>query len=166
MVEWVPQMAATSISVPRGASVASCLSGGPPRSVEGSDPGTFQINTSVLGVGVCEVLHVPFKSGVCFLQPSGSPILKPHWSSKQDILGASLPNAGPPGWVVWCGAWTPCSLCRNSAIVIILPFVGCLPGGVGLAYTVSLPLLSVSLWFLLYIFSGRKSFLLVFKWFS
>ena len=40
--------------------------------------------------------------------------------------------------------------------MIILLSVGHLPGGVGLDYTTSLLLLPVSLWFLLYIFSGGK----------
>ena len=57
------------------------------------------------------------------------------------------------------------SLGRTSLIVIILPFVVRLPGGIGLDYTVSPPLLLVS-WFLHFIFSCRRSFLLVFMSFS
>lgn len=41
---------------------------------------------------------------------------------------------------------------ENLSIVIILPFVG-------LDYTTSVPLLAVSLWFLLYVFSCRRSFI-------
>ena len=105
-------------------------------------------------------LCAPFKNGVYFPQPSGSPKSKPHWPSKPNVLGAHLPGAGPPppGWGAWWGLKTPHSLRRTSAIVIILPFVGLPPRGVGLDYTVSLPLLPVSLWFLLYIFCCRKSF--------
>lgn len=40
--------------------------------------------------------------------------------------------------------------------VIIPPFVGCLPEVVGLDCTMHLPLLTISLWFLLCIFSCRK----------
>lgn len=42
------------------------------------------------------------------------------------------------------------------AVVIIPPFVGCLPEAVGLDCTMHLPLLTISLWFLLHIFSCRK----------
>ena len=42
------------------------------------------------------------------------------------------------------------------AVVIIPPFVGCLPEVVGLDCTMHLPLLTISLWFLLCIFSCRK----------
>ena len=37
---------------------------GSPRLAGGSDPGFFQTTASVLGFGVCEILCVPFKSGV------------------------------------------------------------------------------------------------------
>ena len=50
--------------------------------------------------------------------------------------------------------------------MIILSFVGYLPEGMGLGYIASLPLLSISLWFLFHIFSCEKSFLLVFSLFS
>ena len=53
------------------------------------------------------------------------------------------------------------SLRRTSAVITILQFLGCLPGSMGLDYTVSLPLLLISLWFL-YIFSCGRSFLPVF----
>lgn len=41
---------------------------------------------------------------------------------------------------------------ENPEFVIILPFVSFSPGALGLDYTMFLPLLTVSLWFLLYIF--------------
>ena len=37
---------------------------GSPRSACGSDPDSFQIIASALGLGVCEILCSPFKSGV------------------------------------------------------------------------------------------------------
>lgn len=55
---------------------------------------------------------------------------------------------------------------KTSLIVIILPFVGCLPGGTDLDSTLSLLLLPILLWFLIYIFSYRRSLLLVFGLFS
>ena len=74
--------------------------------------------------------------------------------------------AGSPGWGDWGGVWTPCSLGSMSAIMMIFPFMDHLPGGVGLDYTVSLPLLPISLWLLFYILSCGKSFLVVFSPFS
>ena len=57
-------------------------------------------------------------------------------------------------------AQTHCSLWKTSAVVIILLFVDHAPGDMGLDYTTTLSLLSVSLWFLLYVFNCRRSFLL------
>ena len=37
---------------------------GSPRSASGSDPGSFQITASVLGLRVCEILCVPCKNGI------------------------------------------------------------------------------------------------------
>ena len=137
-----------------GVPFGSCLSGSLSKISE-SDPGSFQITDPALGLRACVILHVPLKSRV-----SGSPLSKSHWSSKPDILGACLPGAGPLG----LGILIPFG--RTSAIVIILPFVGHLPRGVGLDQTASLLPLPMPLWFLLYIFSCRKSFLLVFRLFS
>ena len=95
-----------------------------PGSAPGSDPSSFQMTTSALGSRTCEILCEPFKSGVCFPQPSGSPESKPRWPSKPNILGAHLPGAGPLGQGTQCGAWTPHSLRRDFAIVIIPLFVG------------------------------------------
>ena len=72
------------------------------------------------------------------------------------------PQAGQPD----VGLRPPHSLGRISAIVIILLFRGCLPRDVGLNYTASRPLLSVLLWFFLYIFRCGKSLLRVFRLFS
>ena len=105
-----------------------------------------------------------FESGVSFLQSSSSPVYKPHWLSKPDVLGTHLPSAGPPGWGAQYGSQTLHSLGRTSAIVIILPFVGRLPGGVGIDYTAFH--LSAHLIVVLYIFSCGKAFLLVFGSFS
>lgn len=43
-----------------------------------------------------EILCVPFKNGVCFSQPSGTPEQKPGWPSKPKCSGGSSS---------WC--WTP-----------------------------------------------------------
>ena len=82
------------------------------------------------------------------------------WLSGHTFLGLifllKVPRLG-----AHCGAWTPQSLGIASAIVIILPFVGCLLRSVGLDSPVSLLFLPI-LWFLLYIFNCR-SFLLASK---
>ena len=124
------------------------------------------MTVSAQGIGGCEILCAPFKSGVS--TSYNPPALKNASPTclKARLSGGHLSGAGPTGWGAQCGAQTPLSLRGISAMVIILPFVGHLPRVTGLDYTVCLPLLPLSLWFLLYIFSCRKSFLLVFRSFS
>lgn len=40
------------------------------------------------------------------------------------VMGVCLLSAGPPGWGVPCGAWTPCSL-WGSMVMISLQLMGC-----------------------------------------
>lgn len=64
--------------------------------------------------------------------------------SNLEVLGFYLFGAGPLGTKgVWCGADTPQSLGRISAIGIILLFVGHLSGDMSVNYTLYLPLLPV-----------------------
>ena len=79
---------------------------------------------------------------IYFPQSCGSPESKPHWSSKPNILRAHLPSAGPLGWGALCEVQTSQFLGRISAIVVILPFVGHLPGSISLDYTIALSVLS------------------------
>ena len=139
--------------------------GGSSRSASVSDPGFSQITASVLGLGACEILFMPFKSNLFPVTLLFSSTPAPL-SSKPDVLGAHDSEAGSPGWKTQCGAWTPGSLGRTSAIVIILPFVDYLLKGVGLNSTTSLLLLPVLLQFLPYFFSCGKSLLLDFRLFS
>ena len=80
-------------------------------------------------------------------------------------LRSYLPGAHHPvegtqvGSPLW--GWSPQSLGIASAIVIILPFVGCLLRSLGLDFPVFLPFLPI-LWFLFYIFNCG-SFLLASK---
>ena len=167
VVGWAPQNGCCQHLCPQSEpQLPPASPGGSPRLASGSDSGSFQITASALGPGACEILCAPFKSGVYFPQPSSSPESKLCWPSKPNVLGAHLPGAGLPGWGAQCGAQTLCSLGRTSAIVIIFCCVGHLPGGMGLDCTTSPLLLPVSLWFLFYIFSCRRSFLLVFRSFS
>ena len=110
------------------------------------------MTVSALDPRVCGILYLPFKSGVCFPQPSGSPENKSCWPSKSNILGACLSGAGPPGYGTQCRAQTTLSLGRNFAILIILPFVGYLPVVWVLTESWLHPLLPISLRFLLYIY--------------
>lgn len=116
-------MAAASISVPRGeSSLPPAFPGGSPR----SDPASFQITASALGLRACEILCTPFVNRVCFLQPSGSSVHKPSWPSEPEVLGPHLPGFRTHGLGVQCGARIPCSLGTASAVVITLTSVGCL----------------------------------------
>ena len=66
----------------------------------------------------------------------------------------------PPEWGAQCGTQTPHSLGRNSAIVIILLFVDLPLRKWVLTILQVCPLLPVLLWFLLYVFSCRRSLLI------
>ena len=65
----------------------------------------------------------------------------------------------PLAWGVWCEDCISCFLGKTSAIIIMLLFVGCPPVCMGLYYTLSPPLLLVSLQSLPYIFNCKWSFL-------
>ena len=110
--------------------------GGSPRSANGSDPGSFQITASVLDLRVCWILHVHFKNEISSYCPLGL-CIKAYCPSKPDVLGAHLPNSGPPGYKVQCGACIPFSLGKTFAIVIIFLFMSCLPRGESLSCTAS-----------------------------
>lgn len=152
-----PKMAGTNFSVPRGHPFASV--GDSPGSAGGSDLGCFQILPLHWFSEYMRFFGVLFKRRVSV---SYSPPSLPCTSIpafKAGVLGACPHGAGPPGCRVWCGAWTPHSLGRTSAIVIILWFVGCLPRVVCLdSVCVLLHLLPVLLWFLLSIFSHGNFF--------
>ena len=114
--------------------------GGSPRSASVFDPDSFQITASALSFQA-SLLCVPFKSGISV---SHSPLGLPKASSfslqSQTFLGlvfstSSAPRLGSPMRI-----WTSCFLGRTSVIVIILPFVGCIPRGRGPTYTASPPL--------------------------
>ena len=70
---------------------------GSPRSTIGSDPGTFQITASALGLGACEILQVPFKSRVS-LPYSPPAIPYPTGLQSQAFWGPVFPMKDPqPG---------------------------------------------------------------------
>lgn len=130
MVEWVPQNGYCRCLCPQDESQLSSSSlGGSPGSARESDSSFFQITASALSPGVYEILCAPFNSGISISHSPDSPENKPHWPSKQKILGAHLPSEEPRGWGAQWGACTPSSLGRTSTIVITLPLVSHLPWG-------------------------------------
>ena len=87
-----------------------------------SDPDSFYITASVLGLGTCEILCVPLRAEFLFPSASGSLMHRFHWPSKPDVLGTQFPRQEPqPG--SQSGAWIPCSLGRTSVVVITFPLV-------------------------------------------
>ena len=122
--------------------------GGFPRSVSGPEPGPFQISASSLGLKVCEILCVSFKSE--FLFPTFFQL-----SCMQALLAFKARHSeGLSSWCRTLGLESPVSgldpliLGETSAVLMIFPLVGCLSGGLGLVYSVSPPLLPISSWFL------------------
>ena len=83
--------------------------------------------------------------------PWNSPGNKHSGPSKPNILRPYLPSAGPLDWESWCVYWIPQSLWRTS----LFNYNSSYFWNIGLDYTTSLPLLPISVWFLLYIFSHR-----------
>ena len=99
--------------------------GGSPRSASGSLPSFFQITASALVLGSCEILCTPFKSGVSVsYRPLAVLYASPTSLQSQMfwrfIFLVQEPWAGEPV----CGACTPHTLGRTSAVVTIFSFVG------------------------------------------
>lgn len=132
---WLPP---ASMS-PGGVPVAPCLSQWPSKISKWVWPRLLSHPASVLGLGVCEILHhlrvLSVSSPPCLLCASPTDL------QSQMFWGLTSPGWGPLGWGTQCGARSPNSLGRASAIVITLTFVGHLPGSVGFDSTVSWPLL-------------------------
>ena len=124
VAKWAPQYGFASVCVPRRVSITSRLSWGLLNISKIVLSASFQIAAFVLGLKACVTLQHPLRVSLCFPYLSSSPICKPCWSSKAEILGAHVPNARPLDWGAWYETQTPSSLERTSAIVIILLFVG------------------------------------------
>ena len=89
--------------------------GDSPRSAGRSDPGSFQITTSALGPGACDIFWVS-------ISHSSPELLKvsPTGLQTQMFWGVIIWC-----WGAQCGVQTAHSLGRTSAIIISLLFVGC-----------------------------------------
>ena len=94
---------------------------------------------------------MPFKSEFSITPgPLGLPIISPTGLQSQMLSGLVFLLQDPK-------AQTSQSFVRISAVIIVLPFMNCSPGVLDLTISVMTPpLLTVSLWFLLYIFSCRS----------
>ena len=73
--------------------------GDSPMSVSGSDPGSFQITVSALGLGACKILCKPFKNGVSLSHnPLALPKVSPNDFQRQMFWGlfflVQVPRAG------------------------------------------------------------------------
>ena len=89
-----------------------------------SDIGFFQITASAPGPVACEILCEPSKSEVSISQVLWVLKVIPAGHQSQMSWGAHAPGTGPPGWGAQHGGSDPSLLGQNSAVVIILPFVG------------------------------------------
>ena len=117
----------------------------PPRPAGRPSLGTYQITAFSVGPGTREILCVPFKNEVSISpQPCEASAVKPHWSSKLNALGVSLPGAGLPVWGPWWGAQSSPSCGRTSVIQIFSSLWVAHLVGMRFDYIMGLPLLPVS----------------------
>ena len=135
---------------------------GSPRSVSGSDPGSFQITVSVLDFRTGKILHTPFKRGVSSSPPAllyASPTCLHSQTFRGLVVLVQDLQAGDPD--VGLRPFSPMHLRLPSHL-----WVSCLGVRFLTIPSMSPLLLPILLWFFIYIFSCAKSFLLVFKSFS
>ena len=123
--------------------------GGPRRSAVESDSGSFQITASALGPRACEILCAPFRSGVCFPQPSGSLRSKSHWPLRQkySAVFSSQSRTSGLGSLMWVSdpfflGENVCDCNHSPCLCMVFPDMGC-------ESTCTLPILPVLLCFLL-----------------
>ena len=127
-----------------------------PRSAGGSDPGSFQITSSALGPGACEILCASFESRVSI---SYSPLALPkvsltgHYSqtSGELVFPKQDPQVGDPS----VGLGPPRSFGENFCNCNNPPIRGSLTWEYRSYLCMPLPLLFFFLLFLLYFFSCR-----------
>ena len=119
--------------------------GSSPRLASGSDPASCLSNYCLCAGSQCvRFCEYPLIVKSCFLQPPLALLYKSLVGLQSRCFGDSSSQCRTPGLgsLMW-GSDLRFSWRRTSAFVIILLFVGCLPRGVGLDYTVSLPLLPI-----------------------
>lgn len=112
------------------------------------------------GVGACKILYVPFKSGALFPTTLCTSQKQAPLAFRARHSGGSFSQCRAPEWGAQCGAQTHCSVVRTSPIAMILLSLGHSPEGMGLDYYTRIPALILTLlWFYLYSFHCRRSFL-------
>ena len=131
-------MAAASMHVPR-LSFNCLLPHWQPlqRSAGGYVPDSFQITT--LGLTSCNILLIPFKSGVSITHRPVVLLNMSHWPSLPNILGVPLPGAGPAFWGALLWSLDPVLLGESHCNCSYPPFCGLPPQSYGSWPYVSLP---------------------------
>ena len=164
MVEWAPKNGCHQSLCSQGESqLPSASSRCSPRWAGGFDSGSSQIAAHMLGLKVCEILHAFLKAESVTYSPPVLPYASPACLQRQMFWGLFFLMQD-----LWAGVsdvrLRPLTPWREP---LQLWLFSChLPEYVDFDHTTSPPLLPISLWFLLYIFSCGNSFLLVFRLFS
>ena len=107
---------------------------------------------------MCKILFVPSKSGICFPQFCGSPMIKSPWPSKSDFLGIPIPFAGSPGCKARCGAQSLHNSGRISIVLFFSSFWVIHSAGIGFDYIMIAHLL-LSHWSFSFVFECGVPFL-------
>ena len=134
--------------------------GGPPRPSGRSGPGSYEVTAFSLGPSVHETLCVSSKRGVS-LSPSPVEFLQSSPTGLQSwmLWGLLLPMPDPQAGEPDVGSELSL-LWENFCDIIILQFVGHPPGWYGIWLYCECAPPTISLWFLLYVFGCRISFLI------
>ena len=134
--------------------------GDSPRPAGRCGPDSYQITAFVLGPGTCEILNVPFK-GEASIPPCPVRLLQlsPTGLQRQMLWELIFPVVDP--WAEEPDRADNSLLWENCHNIIIIQFVSHPLGDMEFDYITNLPFLPISLWFLLYAFSCRRSFLVV-----
>ena len=161
MVEWAPHSGCYQSLCPQSELKLPLWETLPDQWV-GLKPCPIQMTTSSLSLEHVRFCMCPLRVELYFPQPS-----VPHKSKLHSLAfrarhsGGSFSQCRAPEWGAQCGAQTHCFVVRTSPIAMILLFVGHSPEGMGLDYYTRIPaLMPTLLWFYLYSFLCRRSFLL------
>ena len=133
--------------------------GDSPRPAGKSGPGSYQITAFALSPRACDILCTPFKNEVSVSpSPVGLLILSPAGLKSQMFWELIFPVQGPQAGEPDVGLRTLTAV-GEPLQCNYPPVVGHPPGGKGPDYIASPPFLPVLLWFVPYVFSCRRSFL-------
>ena len=100
------------------------------------------VTAPFLWVSWCvQILSVPSKTGVCFPQYCGSPLIKSCWSSRSDVMGIPSPFASSSGWEAWCSVQNLHNSRRTSLVLLFSSLWVTYLAGIGFDFIVISPLL-------------------------